>query len=55
MVTSTSSDGVLQVVLFTILWFKLSVKKHCIGKVLPAVWETSLHENSFNYESYKFS
>ena len=37
------AEGVLQVVLFTILWFKWSVKEHCVAKVLLAVWEIFLH------------
>ena len=47
--------GVLQVALFTILWFKWSVKKHCVAKVLLAIWEIFLHENNRNYNSYRFS
>ena len=43
------------VVLFTVLWFKWSVKKHCIAKVLLVNWETFLHENNRNYNSCKFS
>ena len=37
------------------MWFKWSVKKHCVAKVLLAIWETFLHENNRNYNSYKFS
>ena len=48
-------DGVLQVVLFTVLWFKWSVKKCCIAKVLLAIWEIFLNENNCNYNSYRFS
>ena len=47
--------GHLQVALFTILWFKWSVKKHCVAKVLLAIWEIFLHENNCNYNSYRFS
>ena len=49
------AEGVLRVVLFTILWFKWSVKKHCVGKVLLAIWETFLDEYNRNYNSYTFS
>ena len=49
------AEGVLQVVLFTILLFKWSVKKHCVAKVLLAIWEIFLHENNCNYNSYRFS
>ena len=45
----------LQVVLFTILWFKWSVKKHCLGQVLLATWEIFLHEKSRDSNSYRFS
>ena len=37
-----------------ILWFKWSVK-NTVGKVLLAIWETFLHGNNQNYNSYKFS
>ena len=37
------------------LCFKLSVKKHCIAKVLLAIWEIFFHENNRNYDSYRFS
>ena len=47
--------GVLQVVLFTILCFKGSVKKHCIAKILQGIWERFLYENNRNYNFYKFS
>ena len=45
----------LEVVLFTVLWFKWSVKKHCAAKVLLALWETFWHQYNYNYNSYKFS
>ena len=48
-------EGVLQVVLFTILWFKWSVKTHCAAKVLLVIWDIFLHENNCNYNSYRFS
>ena len=48
------AEGVLQVVLFTISWFK-KMKKHCVAKVLRAIWEIFLHENNFNCNSYRFS
>ena len=47
--------GRLQVVLFIILWFKWSVKKHCVAKVSLAIWETFFHENNRNYNLYRFS
>ena len=47
--------GVLQVVLFTVLRFKWSVKKHCVTKVLLEILEMFLHENNRNYNSYRFS
>ena len=37
------------------LWIKWSVKKHCVAKVLRAIWDIFLHENNRNYNSYKFS
>ena len=49
------AEGVIQVVLFTVLWFKWSVKKHCVAKVLLAIWESFLHENNRNYISYRLS
>ena len=39
----------------TDLWFKWSVKKHCVAKVLLAVWEIILHENNRNYNLPRFS
>ena len=39
------SEGVLHVVLYTLLW------KRNTGKDLLVVWETFLHENTFNYDS----
>ena len=45
----------LQVVLFIVLGFKWSVKKHCVAKVLPAIWETFLHKNYCSYNSCRFS
>ena len=47
--------GVLQVVLFTVLRFKWSVKKHSVTKVLLEILEMFLHENNRNYNSYRFS
>ena len=49
------SEGILQFALFTILWFKWSVNKHCVAKILLASWEILLHENNRNYNSYIFS
>ena len=39
--------------LFTVLWFKWSVKMHCAAKVFLAIWDIFLHENSRNYNSYR--
>ena len=47
--------GVLQVVLFTVLPFKWSLKQHCVAKILQRIWERFLYENNLNYHSYKFS
>ena len=33
------AEAILHVVLFTVLCFKWSVKKHCVGKVLMVFWE----------------
>ena len=49
------AEGLLQVVLFTGLCFKWSVKKHCIAKNLQRIWETFTYENNRNYNSHKFS
>ena len=38
------AESILQIVLFTILCFKWSVKKHCVTKSLQETWEISLHE-----------
>ena len=46
--------GVLEVLFFPVLWFKWSVYKHCLAKVLLAIWQIFLHENNCNYNSYKF-
>ena len=35
--------------------FKWSAKKHCVAKVLLAIWEIFLHENNRNYNSYRCS
>ena len=40
---------------FPVLSFKWSVKKHCVTKVLLAIWEIILRENNCNYNSYRFS
>ena len=40
---------------YVVLWFKWSLKKHCVAKGLLAIWEIILHENNRNYNSYKFS
>ena len=31
------------------------MKKHCVAKVLLAIWELFLHENNLSYSSYRFS
>ena len=49
------AEGILQVVLFTVLCFKWSVKKHCVTKILQGSWERFLYENSCKFNSYKFS
>ena len=51
----TFAEGVLPEILFTVLSFKWSVKKHCLAKILQGVWETFLYENSRNCNLYKFS
>ena len=33
------AEGILQVVLFTVLWFKWSVKRRYAAKVLLAIWD----------------
>ena len=48
------AEGVLQVVLCTILWFRWSVKKHCVAKVLLATWQIFFHKNNRDYSSYIF-
>ena len=48
------AEGVLQVVLFTVLWFKSSMEKYCVG-VLLAIWEIFLHEDNRNNISKRFS
>ena len=30
-------------------------KKNCVAKVLLAIWETFLHQNNRNHNSYRFS
>ena len=37
------------------VFYKLSVKKHCVAKILQEIWEIFLYENNRNYNSYKFS
>ena len=49
------SEGILRVVLFIVLRLNWSVQKHCVAKVLLAIWEIFLHENSQNHNSYRFS
>ena len=49
------AGAVLQVVSFTVLYFKWSVKKHCVAKILQGIWKIFLYENNCNYNSYKFS
>ena len=46
-------EGALQVVLFAVLWFKWSVKKHCVAKVSLGIWEIFLLENNRNYNSHR--
>ena len=42
--------GVLQVVLFTVLCFKWSVKRHSVAKILQGIWER-FHKSNPNYVS----
>ena len=49
------SEGLLQVVLFKVLCFKWSVKKHCVEKILQEIWKRFLYENNHNYNCYKIS
>ena len=51
------ADGTLQVILFTILYFKQIVKQHCVAKILRAIWEIVSSENNFisNRFSYKLA
>ena len=49
------AEAVLQVVSFTVLCFKWSVKKHCVANILQGIWMIFLYENNCNYNSYKFS
>ena len=49
------AEDVLQVVLFTVLWFKWLVKKYCVAKFSLVIWEIFLHENNRNYNSCIFS
>ena len=48
-------EGVLQVVLFIVLWFKWSVQIQCVAKVLLAIWKIFLHKSNRNYNFYRFS
>ena len=50
-----SNENIQLVNLFTILSFKRWVKEQCVAKVLPAIWETFLHENNCKFNSYKLS
>ena len=51
------AEGILQ--LFNLRFcFKWSVKEHqehYVAKILLAIWETFLYENSFNFNSYNLS
>ena len=49
------AEGVLHVVLFSILCFKLLVKKRRIAKILHEIWELFLCENNHCYNSHKFA
>ena len=46
---------VLQVVLFTVLWFKWLVEKHCVVRVLLEIRDTTFYEINCHYNSDKFS
>ena len=41
--------------MFTVLYFKRSVKKHCVAKILPGTWERFLDEKNRNYNSYNIN
>ena len=43
------------VVLFMVLSFKLSLIKHCKGKILTAICKTFLYEEKSPYKPYRFS
>ena len=43
------------VVLFTFLWFKWLMKKHCATRVLLTISEIFIHGNNCHYNSYRFS
>ena len=47
------AEGFLRKVLK--VWFKQSVKKQCVAKVLLKIWEIFLHENNRNCNSYRFN
>ena len=49
------AEGVLQVVLFTILCFQLSVKKQSEVKIFQGIREAFSYENNWNYISHKRS
>ena len=39
---------------FAVLWFRWSVKRHCVAKISQGIWERFLYENNRNYNFYKF-
>ena len=49
------AEDILQVALFTILYFRRSVKEYCVSKTLFAIWESFLYENNSNFSCNRFS
>ena len=54
-VSENSLRAFYRLFLFTTLWFKWLMKKHCVAKILLAIWEIFLHENNRNCNSCKCS
>ena len=46
-------ESIPQVIPFTGMCFKWSVKKHCVVKIILGPWEIFFHENNCNNNSYK--
>ena len=47
--------GRSKVVLFKVLYFKWSVKKHSVAKIFQGIWDKFSDKNNLKYNSYKFS